>query len=141
MIVSIWFLGLFFFNQHHTVLETQIFNHLVLRNKETLKLIQEMRGSCKAACDRGLESCQERKAALEVCFFLMVSYFSSVHLFICSFLCSLLSVSMLYLFCFFISLFCPQSYLLRHWHNFMASFSHWVILHAGSNFLELWCLI
>lgn len=44
MIVSICFS---FQNQHDIVLEIQIFDHLVLRNKEPFKLTQEKRGCCE----------------------------------------------------------------------------------------------
>lgn len=123
MIVSIFFFFLI------TIIQSQkfrLFYHLVSRNKEPFRLIQEKRGHCKDTdtCDTELESCQELKIALFLSHGLLL--FFLVHLF-----CSLLFINCLLILSFLlVQNFTLSKVLLRQWHNFMASFYHWVTLHC-----------
>lgn len=104
MIVTICF---FFFETN--IRQSQEFTSLIIRFQETesVKLTQEKRGYCKNTCDMELESCQELKISLAICSFFMVSYYFFS---MCSVLAFyLLTVSSLYLFCFFKTSLCPRS--------------------------------
>lgn len=122
-----------FFLFEISIMQSQKFRSLIIWFQEIkpFKLIQEKRSYYKYTCDTKLGNCQELKTALEICSFLMVSllFFSAFVMFS---VCSLLTVFSFYLFCFFKTSLCPRFCLLRHWHNFMASFYHWVTLHCGS---------
>lgn len=129
MIVSLQF-----FLFEISIMQSQKFRSLIIWFQETkpFKLIQEKRSYYKYTCDTKLENCQELKTALEICPFSWSLYYFS--LCICYVLCPLFIDGLLilsFLFFFKTSL-CPRFCLLRHWHNFMASFYHWITLHCGS---------